>query len=82
MSNMKKWTMVVNEFVQICQRYKIPTPQFEYSKDEEYTDSNSDIDFTANGFKIRANAGGYNESGAKNLYIAFADQPFNLAKAR
>ena len=36
---MKKWTMVVNEFVQICQRYKIPTPQFEYSKDEEYTDS-------------------------------------------
>ena len=52
------------------------------STDEEYTDSNSDIDFTANGFKIRANAGGYNESGAKNLYIAFADQPFNLAKAR
>lgn len=48
----------------------------------EYTDSNSDIDFTANGFKIRANAGGYNESGAKNLYIAFADQPFNLARAR
>ena len=52
------------------------------STDAEYTDSNSDIDFTANGFKIRANAGGYNESGAKNLYIAFADQPFNLAKAR
>jgi len=48
----------------------------------EYTDSNSDIEFTANGFKIRANAGGYNESGAKNLYIAFADQPFNLARAR
>jgi hypothetical protein len=48
----------------------------------EYTDSNSDIDFTANGFKIRSNAGGYNESGAKNLYIAFADQPFNLARAR
>ena len=52
------------------------------STDAEYTDSNSDIDFTANGFKIRANAGGYNENGAKNLYIAFADQPFNLAKAR
>ena len=27
-SNMKKWTMVVNEFVQICQRYKIPAPKF------------------------------------------------------
>ena len=35
---MKKWTMVVNEFVQICQRYKIPTPNFEYSTSEEYTD--------------------------------------------
>tara|TARA_R100000995_G_scaffold62475_1_gene32076 strand:- start:446 stop:3643 length:3198 start_codon:yes stop_codon:yes gene_type:complete len=52
------------------------------STDAQYTDSNSDIDFTANGFKIRSNAGGYNESGAKNLYIAFADQPFNLARAR
>ena len=38
-SNMKKWTMVVNEFVQLCQRYKIPTPEFEYSKEDEYTDA-------------------------------------------
>ena len=36
--NMKKWTMVVNEFVQLCQRYRVPAPEFEYSKDEEYTD--------------------------------------------
>ena len=53
--------------------------------DDEYTDSNSDIDFTANGFKIRANAGGYNESGAKNLYLAFAEHPFGgdgVAQAR
>ena len=55
------------------------------SSDDEYTDSNSDIDFTANGFKIRANAGGYNESGAKNLYLAFAEHPFGgdgVAQAR
>ena len=39
MGNMKKWTMVVNEFVQLCQRYKIPTPKFDYSSDEEYTDA-------------------------------------------
>jgi len=53
------------------------------STDNEYTDSNSDIDFTANGFKIRCNAGGYNENNAKNLYLAFADQPFSLqARAR
>ena len=44
--------------------------------DEEYTDSNSDIDFTANGFKIRCDAGGYNEGSAKNLYLAFAENPF------
>ena len=37
-SNMKKWTMVVNEFVQICQRYRVPAPEFEYSTDGEYTD--------------------------------------------
>ena len=50
---------------------------------DEYTDSNSDIDFTANGFKIKCNAGGYNENNAKNLYLAFADQPFSLqARAR
>jgi len=44
----------------------------------QYTDSNSDIDFTSNGFKIRCDAGGYNQSGAKNLYLAFADTPFVL----
>ena len=59
------------------------TDLYASATDSEYTDSNSDIDFFANGFKIRANAGGYNESGAKNLYIAFADQPFSLqARAR
>ena len=31
--------MVVNEFVQLCQRYKVPTPEFEYSKTpEEFAD--------------------------------------------
>ena len=55
--------------------------------DVEYTDSNSDIDFYANGFKIRADAGGYNQDGANNLYIAFAENPFGgdsvaQAKAR
>ena len=51
----------------------------------EYTDSNSDIDFYANGFKIRADAGGYNQDGANNLYIAFAENPFggdSIAQAK
>ena len=39
MNNMQKWTMLVNDFVQLCQRYNIPTPNFEYSRDEEYSDS-------------------------------------------
>ena len=46
--------------------------------DAQYTDSNSDIDFTANGFKIRCDAGGYNQNNAKNLYLAFAETPFGL----
>ena len=27
--------MVVNDFVQLCQRYSIPTPNFEFTKGEE-----------------------------------------------
>lgn len=35
MNNTQKWTMVVNDFVQLCQRYSIPTPNFEFTKGEE-----------------------------------------------
>ena len=38
MNKMDKWTMIVNEFVQLCQRYKVPTPEFEYTEDDEYSD--------------------------------------------
>jgi hypothetical protein len=49
---------------------------YAHSIDDDYTDTNSDIDFTANGFKIRSTAGGYNQADKKNLYLAFAETPF------
>lgn len=46
-----------------------------------------EMDFTANGFKIRASGGGVNGSGNTHIYLAFAEYPFGgegvaQAKAR
>jgi hypothetical protein len=38
--------------------------------------SNSWVDILSNGFKIRSTATGNNNSGIQNLYIAFAENPF------
>jgi hypothetical protein len=40
------------------------------------------IDFTSNGFKVRNAGGGSNNSGATYIYAAFAESPFNYARAR
>lgn len=41
------------------------------------------VDFTANGFKIRVGGGTQLNTGSdKHIYLAFADEPFNLARAR
>jgi hypothetical protein len=48
------------------------------STDADYSDGNSEVDFTSNGFKIRGAAGGYNSSGNKIIYVAFAESPFVL----
>jgi hypothetical protein len=40
------------------------------------------IDFCSNGFKIRNNDVGWNQSGATYIYAAFAESPFNYARAR
>ncbi|NBW20801.1 MAG: hypothetical protein EBR82_73845 [Caulobacteraceae bacterium] len=41
------------------------------------------IDFLSNGFKIRANAAGELAFGTRNyIYAAFAESPFNYARAR
>ena len=34
------------------------------------------IDFTSNGFKLRTSDGNYNASGAKYIYMTFAESPF------
>ena len=46
--------------------------------DADYSDSNSNVDFTANGFKIKGAAGGYNSAGHTMIYLAFAESPFPL----
>jgi hypothetical protein len=41
-----------------------------------------DIDFTANGYKIRATSGAVNASGGTYIYYAVAESPFQYARAR
>jgi len=40
------------------------------------------MDFTANGFKLRGTQGATNANTGTYIYLAFADQSFNLARAR
>lgn len=44
--------------------------------------SNANMDFTSNGFKIRENGTASNASGGTYIYAAFAENPFNTARAR
>ena len=50
----------------------------------ENTAGGSDIqvDFLANGFKIRGSSGDFNTNGELIIYAAFAENPFNTARAR
>jgi hypothetical protein len=51
--------------------------------DAESSGANSEIDFLANGFKIRATSSvGVNQSGQTHIYIAFAENPFAYSLAR
>ena len=40
------------------------------------------VDFTSNGFKLRSTGGTSNDSGATYIYAAFAEHPFKTARAR
>lgn len=40
------------------------------------------FDFLANGFKVRKAGGNFNNSGAATIYAAFAENPFNISRAR
>ena len=42
----------------------------------------NDLDFVANGFKVRNTYGTSNTSGSTYVYLAFAEQPFKYANAR
>jgi hypothetical protein len=42
----------------------------------------TDIDFTSTGFKLRNNISGFNDSGVTHVFAAFAESPFQYARAR
>jgi hypothetical protein len=44
--------------------------------------SDPSYDFLSNGFKLRATSSNKNSSGATYIYMAFAENPFNIARAR
>jgi hypothetical protein len=48
----------------------------------ESTNNNHEIDFLSNGFKIRNNNGEFNQNAATYIYAAFAENPFQYARAR
>jgi hypothetical protein len=44
--------------------------------------SNDEIDFLSNGFKLRANGSFFNSSNVDYLFLAIAENPFKIARAR
>jgi hypothetical protein len=53
------------------------------SSNAEDNGGNANFDFLANGFKARTSGGGNgNESGATYIVAAFAENPFNISRAR
>jgi hypothetical protein len=48
----------------------------------EITNSGFSIDFCSNGVKIRTSNANYNSSSATYIYACFAENPFNIARAR
>jgi hypothetical protein len=46
------------------------------------TDSRPRLDILSNGFKVRSTGAGINGSGNTMIYAAFAENPFNIARAR
>jgi hypothetical protein len=64
--------------------YNTTTQQlFPNSSDAEYSNSGEALDILSNGFKPRSGTSGHhNFSGYQYLYIAFAESPFQYARAR
>ena len=56
-------------------------PELE-ANDTSTENNNGPIDICCNGFKIRSNNAGHNESGKNYIYAAFAEHPVKIARAR
>jgi hypothetical protein len=52
------------------------------SAEDESIVSGADVDFTSNGFKIRRTSSNFNTNAATHIFLAFAEHPFNSARAR
>jgi hypothetical protein len=48
----------------------------------ESVSSNDNVDFLSNGFKIRNASSAWNNSGQTFIYMAFAENPFRISRAR
>lgn len=55
---------------------------FPNTADAEFNSGSTWADITANGFKIRYNGSPFNTSTATYIFAAFAESPFNYARAR
>jgi hypothetical protein len=65
--------------------YNVADRRLEANSSGAETDSsviNVRTDFCSNGFKLRGTWGGYNQNGEVFLYAAFAESPFQYARAR
>jgi hypothetical protein len=52
------------------------------TSDAEYTGGNSEMDILSNGFKLRNSNSPFNTNGATYIWAAFAESPFQYARAR
>jgi hypothetical protein len=52
------------------------------TSDAEYTGGSSEMDILSNGFKLRNSNSPFNTSSATYIYAAFAESPFQYARAR
>lgn len=62
--------------------YNIVAEQLEAISSDAASSGANAFDFTSNGVKIRYNSSAYNASGPTYIYIAFAENPFQYARAR
>ena len=73
------WRMFDNKRDPFNVNYRRLNANLDYAEGTETWNYN---DFLSNGFKWRVSDGGYNASGGRYVYMAFAESPFKTSRAR